>query len=66
MTPRLVGVDERARALDARPGVDDLVAVNLTATALDLVLRAKRKLGRCRDRLFHAWIVCAPASLRKT
>ena len=48
VTPRLVRVDERARALDARPGVHDLVAVHLAATTLDLVLRAERKLGRCR------------------
>ena len=52
--PRLVRVDERARALDAGSGVDDLVAVHLAAAALHLVLRAERKLGRCLQRLFHA------------
>ncbi len=39
---RLVGVDERARSLDAGTRVDDLVAVDLAAPALDLVLRPQR------------------------
>ena len=42
---RLVGVDERARPLDARTRVDDLVAVHLAAPALDLVLRPQGQLG---------------------
>jgi hypothetical protein len=50
----LVGVDERAAALDAGTRVHDLVAMDSAAAALDLVLRAERKLGRCLDRLFHA------------
>src|SRR5689334_22290356 len=34
--PGLVGVDERARAVETRARVHDLVAMNLTAPALDL------------------------------
>ena len=41
----LVGVEERAAALDARRRVDDLVAVDFAAAALDFVLRAQGKLG---------------------
>ena len=39
-------VEERTGALDARGRVDDLVAVNLAAAALDLVLRMERELLR--------------------
>jgi len=39
--PRLVGVDERTGTLDACTRVDDLVAVNLAAAALHLVLRTE-------------------------
>ena len=39
-------VEERARALDAGAGIDDLVAVDLAAAALDLVLWMERQLGR--------------------
>jgi hypothetical protein len=42
----LEGVEERARAGDAGARVDDLVAVDPTAAALDLVLGAERKLPR--------------------
>jgi hypothetical protein len=41
----LVGVEERARAGDTGGGIDDLVAVDPTPAALDLVLRAERKLA---------------------
>jgi hypothetical protein len=37
-------VEERARALDTRGRVDDLVAVDPTTAALDLVLRSEREL----------------------
>ncbi len=47
---RLVGVDERAGALDAGTGIDDLVAVHLAAAAFDLVLRAQGQVGGCRGR----------------
>ena len=66
---RLVGVDERARSLDAGTRVDDLVAVDLAAPALDLVLRPQGQLGGCcrqqavghlRDR------DSTPSTLRKT
>jgi len=40
--------------------------MHFTAAALHLVLRVERKLGRSLERLFHAWIVGAPAPLRKT
>ena len=43
----LVGVDERAGALDARRRVHDLVAVDLAAPALDLVLRPQRQSRGC-------------------
>ena len=63
----LVGVEERARALDARGRVDDLVAVDVAPAALELVLRAERKL---RDELggprFHVGIVSTAARPRKT
>jgi hypothetical protein len=39
-------VEERAFALDASGRVDDLVAVNLAAPALDLVLWVERELLR--------------------
>jgi hypothetical protein len=43
--PRLFeGVEEGTRAGDTGGGIDDLVAVNPAAAALDLVLRAERKL----------------------
>jgi hypothetical protein len=43
-------IEERAGPLDAGTGVDDLVAVNPAATALDLVLWPERKLpGRASD-----------------
>src|SRR5205814_829739 len=42
----LVCVDERTRAGEASGRIDDLVAVNAAASALDLVLRPERKLGR--------------------
>ena len=45
---RLECVDERTRALETRRRVDDLVAVDLAAAALGLVLRTKRQLGRAR------------------
>jgi hypothetical protein len=45
--PRLFeGVEEGARAGDTGGGIDDLVAVDPTAAALDLILRAKRELTR--------------------
>src|SRR5262249_47770079 len=39
----LVRVDERARAVETRRGVDDLLAVDLALSALDLVLRPQRE-----------------------
>jgi len=39
-------IEERARALDAGRRVDDLVAMNLAAAALDLVLWMERELLR--------------------
>jgi hypothetical protein len=41
----LKGVEERAGPFDAGGGVHDLVAVDPTAAALDLVLRPERKLA---------------------
>ena len=66
VTPSLVRVHEGARALDAGARIDDLVAVDLAAAALHLVLRMERKLGLCLQGLFHAWIVGASATRRKT
>jgi hypothetical protein len=66
MAPSLVRVDEGAGALEAGSGVDDLLAVHLTAAAFHLVLGVERKLAGCPDRLFHAWIVGATVVLRKT
>ena len=50
-----VRIDERAGALHTGGRIDDLVAVDGAATALHLVLRAKRQslLGR-RPALIHA------------
>jgi hypothetical protein len=45
----LVGVEERAVALDAGGGMDDLVAVDAAAAALDLVLRVQRELAHPGD-----------------
>ena len=42
----LVGVEERAVALDAGGGMDDLVAVDSAAATLDLVLGMERELLR--------------------
>ena len=61
----LVRVHERARASQARSGIDDLLAVHLAEPALRLVLRMERErrrglLGR------HADIVRAVSALRKT
>src|SRR3989442_7090574 len=53
-----VRVDERARALDAGGRVDDLVAMNLAAPALGLVLRVEREAFRGRRRAgLHSEIV---------
>src|SRR6266542_4563233 len=54
----LVGVDERAGAVHAGGRIDHLVAVDGAATALHLVLRAKRQslLGR-RPALVYAQVV---------
>src|SRR5207248_5678717 len=63
----LVGVEEGARALDARPRVDDLVAVDLAPAALDLVLGPERKLrGHLDAPRLHVGIVRCPAQARKT
>src|ERR671928_2019056 len=45
----LVRIEEGAPALDARGRVDDLVAMDAAAPALDLVLRVKRQLTRPCD-----------------
>src|SRR5439155_18466815 len=41
VTPRFVRVDEGTAPREARPGIHDLVAVDVAATALHLVLRMK-------------------------
>src|SRR5262249_12549741 len=46
VTELLEGIHERTRAIDARGRIDHLVAMNLAAPALELVLRPERKLGR--------------------
>jgi uncharacterized protein DUF4349 len=51
VAPRLVRVDERAAAREARAGVHDLVAVDVAAAALHLLLRVQRE-GE-RQLLFH-------------
>jgi hypothetical protein len=62
----LVGVEERAGLRDAGRRVHDLVAVDLAAAALDLVLWSKRQ-GACRllD-VCHGQIVGTGPRLRKT
>jgi hypothetical protein len=62
----LVRVDERTRAVEARPRIHDLVAVDLAAPALHLVLRMERELAGCLHGLFHDWIVGAVDLSRKT
>ena len=57
VTPRLVRVDERARPLETRSGMDDLVAVDVAASALDLVLGMERKVGGSLRDLAHDGIV---------
>src|ERR1043165_748768 len=55
-------VEERTAALEARARVDDLVAVDLAATAFGLVLRAQGQLARAHRRLLahlHSLIVVA-------
>src|SRR6185503_14014188 len=64
--PRLVRVDERARALDARPRVHDLVAVDFAPSALDLVLRSERELDGGLRSLVHARIVVTVRMPRKS
>jgi hypothetical protein len=57
VTELLVGVEERAAALEARCRVDDLVAVDTAAPALDLVLWMERQLARPGDEV-RAWSSC--------
>jgi len=61
-------VQERARPLDAGAGVDDLVAVDPAAAALDLVLRPERQLPRGTSQLVwrHVGIFGAVSRARKT
>ena len=61
----LVGVDEGTRPLETRRRVDDLLAVDLAAPALGLVLRMQGKRRGSRLRC-HASIVGADAGLRKS
>ena len=49
----LVGVGERAGAVEARRGIHDLLAVDLAAPAFDLVLRSQRESRRELGRLTH-------------
>ena len=62
VAPRLVGVDERAALREARAGVDDLVAVDVAAAALHLVLRVE---GKCRSRLLLLHVPHCLASVRR-
>jgi len=64
--PGLVCVDERARPLDARAGIDDLVAVDLAPPTFDLVLRPERELDGGLYSLVHDRIVVTVAAARKT
>src|SRR6266542_4320909 len=60
----LVRIEERAAPLEARAREDDLVAVDIAAAALELVLRPERYLGRAGRRLLaylHMWILGAEA-----
>ena len=60
-------VQERTAALDARRRVDDLVAMNLAAAALDLVLRMERELLRNDLKAPHrSHIVGTVGRLRKS
>ena len=54
----LVGVDERARAGEARRRIHDLLAVDLAHPALDLVLRSKRQGQRQLGDLTHPYTLC--------
>jgi hypothetical protein len=64
--PGLVGVDERARALDAGAGIDDLVAVDVAPPTFDLVLRSERELDGGFYSLVHDRIVVTGPAARKT
>src|SRR5829696_953654 len=66
VAPRLVRVHEGARAREARTGVDDLVAVDLAAPALHLVLRPQGERGSGDLLWRHTEIVGAVADGRKT
>ena len=60
-------IEERAGALDAGRRVNDLVAVNLAAAALDLVLRMERELLRNDLKAPHrSHIVGTVGRLRKS
>src|SRR5581483_1597488 len=66
VAPRVVRVDERAAAGETRSGVDDLVAVDVAAAALRLVLRVQRQ-GRRNGLLRrHTGILRALPDGRKT
>ncbi len=60
-----VRIGERTRPLEARRRVDDLLAVNLAAPALRLVLRMQWERRR-RGLLVHSHIVGTNEGLRKT
>src|SRR5438445_5640721 len=62
----LVGVDERTRPLETGGGIDDLVAVDVAAPALELILRTERKRGRALRLRCHDGIVLLETRRRKT
>ena len=62
----LVCVQERALALDTRGRVDHLVAMDVAAPALELVLGTEREIGRMLRWWLHVEIVGIALALRKT